>query len=317
MSIRIEVLTTEEAIEREFLESLERRHLEEKFFYWFPLSVSAWINLCNSKEYKNYSRSYQLTKRISDDVAARIESRRVTWIGLGCGDGAKEILLLKSLQHRNVEVSFRAVDFSLSLLERACRAAQEEGISAIGYKADVTRHLEEVSLNTGSTTKVYSLLGNTLGAFQKKDTFLKQIAKQMKPGDYFLVDGELYNADVTFAGYENPSNRTFAIAPLYSAGLQEDDGRLIFALEADPKREGFYRVRKHFQFERDRTLYLSGARLDYKKGDIIQMSYSYKYDYDAFMSLLSKQTRWKLAAPYLSDDKNYLATLWRAYDTVL
>ena len=48
--IHIEILLTEDQIASEFLEALENHDLPEKFFYWFPLSVRAWINLCKDGE---------------------------------------------------------------------------------------------------------------------------------------------------------------------------------------------------------------------------------------------------------------------------
>ena len=44
--IQIDILLSEDQIAQEFMDALERHDLPEKFFYWFPLSIRAWINLC-------------------------------------------------------------------------------------------------------------------------------------------------------------------------------------------------------------------------------------------------------------------------------
>ena len=40
------VLLTEDRLVQDFVAALARRELPEKYFYWFPTSVRAWLNLC-------------------------------------------------------------------------------------------------------------------------------------------------------------------------------------------------------------------------------------------------------------------------------
>ncbi len=46
--IETTVLLTEDAMARELAAALARHELPEKFFYWFPTSVRAWIDLCSA-----------------------------------------------------------------------------------------------------------------------------------------------------------------------------------------------------------------------------------------------------------------------------
>ena len=50
--IHIDILLTGDQIAQEFLDALAHHELPEKFFYWFPLSIRAWINLCGDGAYK-------------------------------------------------------------------------------------------------------------------------------------------------------------------------------------------------------------------------------------------------------------------------
>ena len=43
--IQIDILLSEDQIAQEFMDALERHDLPEKFVYWFPLLIRAWINL--------------------------------------------------------------------------------------------------------------------------------------------------------------------------------------------------------------------------------------------------------------------------------
>jgi len=315
LPVRVETLMTAEESRREFLNNLNQKRLEEKFFYWTPLSVEAWVKLCDSKEYKNYSSSYRCVRRVADDVVSLIQGQEIFWIALGCGDAAKEILFLRSLKKRHVGMSLLAVDFSRSLLEKACEMVQTEGIEVAGCLADITnaRHLGKISRQAGASTKIYSLLGNNLGAFNK-DRLLRGIAKNMKAGDYFLVDGEIYHGKSTYEGYENRANRNFVMAPLHSIGVEERDGDLTLTLEPDPQVKGFYRIRKYFRFKRGRTLDFSGTPITYEKGDTLQMPYSYKYDYNAFIRLLQNTKGLEVKASFFSDDCGYVIVLLRKED---
>src|SRR2546428_3058 len=58
--IQIASLLTEQALADEFVNSLAARRLDEKFFYWFPLSVRAWLALCSDGAYRNFVRSQSL-----------------------------------------------------------------------------------------------------------------------------------------------------------------------------------------------------------------------------------------------------------------
>ncbi len=67
--IPIQVLLTEAALADGFLESFRTRRLDEKFFYWFPLSVRAWLALCSDGAYRNFVRSRSLIARSAPDLA--------------------------------------------------------------------------------------------------------------------------------------------------------------------------------------------------------------------------------------------------------
>ena len=58
--IQIDILLREDQIAQEFMDALERHDLPEKFFYWSPLSIRAWINLCGDGAYRNYVRSHSV-----------------------------------------------------------------------------------------------------------------------------------------------------------------------------------------------------------------------------------------------------------------
>src|SRR3989449_3864401 len=62
--ISIHALLTENALADEFVSAFHARRLPEKFFYWFPLSVRAWLALCSDGAYRNFVRSEEHTSEL-------------------------------------------------------------------------------------------------------------------------------------------------------------------------------------------------------------------------------------------------------------
>ena len=156
--------------------------------------------------------------------------------------------------------------------------------------------------------RLIMMLGNTLGAFDPLK-FATKLDNIMRPQDFLILDGELFNHTDTLAGYDNPINRQFAFGPLSSVGLSEPkDGRLHIKTDVDNRQAGLYRIRKHFRASRDLKILLAGETVKILSDTNIEMSWSYKYDRDALTGLITSSGM-QLAAEYLSTDKQFLTLL--------
>ena len=282
----ITVLLTETALAYEFVASFRNRRLPEKFFYWFPLSVRAWLDLCSDGDYRNYVRSRSLIAQTANEVAALVGPGPLEVVSLGCGQGDKDRLLLDALRAAGADVRYVAVDSSQALLELACAEATTGGIAASGIKADFTHpgHLAAVAGSEGPR-RLVMVIGNTLGAADPL-AFARDLRSLLRPGDLVLVDGEIYGGAVTLAGYDNSINRRFAWAPLRAVGIGSDDGALVFEEAADPRLPGLHLVPKHFLAERDATALMGGELLTLRAGERLEMNHSYKYSPAAFDHVL-------------------------------
>src|ERR671924_306803 len=110
----------------------------------------------------------------------------------------------------------------------------------------------------------------------------------LREGDLLLVDGEIGQDRETLAGYDNPANRAFALAPLLSVGLSESDGRLVFQ-PLDDLRPGVHRLGKSFELVKGVHLTVAGLPVDLQAGECIRMNHSGKYSREGFIALLEEQ----------------------------
>ena len=308
--IQIDILLSEDQIAQEFIDALERHDLPEKFFYWFPLSIRAWINLCGDGAYRNYVRSHSVLQNHAAEIVSMLPSEPIELISLGAGQGTKDFLIMEHLQKQGKFLNYRPVDASQGLLEIACQSAKDKNFACRGLKADLNNdsHLTEMQAILDDKPRLIMILGNTLGAFDPLK-FASKLDKIMRPQDFLILDGELFNQTDTLAGYDNPINRQFAFGPLSSVGLSEpNDGRLHIQTDIDNRQAGLYRIRKHFQASRDLKILLAGETVQILSDTNIEMSWSYKYDRDALTGLITS-TGMQLAAEYLSTDKRFMTLL--------
>jgi uncharacterized SAM-dependent methyltransferase len=309
--IAIDILLTEQEMVQSFLTELEARRLPEQFFYWFPLSLQAWLDLCSDGAYRNYQRSYNLIAENTAELISPIPVSQIEVISLGAGQGDKDVLILKALAHTGHEVSYKPVDASQGLLEIACRTAVQANIPAQGIKANMTDpdHLQAIAFpRKDGQCRLFLLLGNTLGAFDPAN-YIATLHSLLAPDDYLLLDGEIFAPAQTIAGYDNPLNRQFAFAPLTSIGLTADDGDLNFEMEEDAGLPGLYRLTKHFRAKRKLAIQLAGRTISMQPEEKIAMNYSGKYSRTCFFDLLRHRGQFQIIRDFTTPDETFVMTL--------
>ncbi|MGH7537131.1 MAG: L-histidine N(alpha)-methyltransferase [Gemmatimonadales bacterium] len=295
--IPVQVLLTEDTLAEEFVSSFAARQLAEKFFYWFPLSVRAWLALCSDGAYRNFVRSRSLIAQSVNDLRRYVPSASLEVLSLGSGQGDKDLIVLQCFAEQGIRVRYVPVDASQALLERACGGALGSGIWAQGCKADIMRadHLAALAPGPDTPPRLVFLLGNTLGAFDPLAE-ARTLRALLRPEDRLLVDGEIYAGAQTVAGYDNPLNRRFAWAPLHAVGIGEADGDIVFEDVPDDRLPGLHPLRKHFRAARDVAARLGGETLSIRSGERLEMNHSYKYAAETFLRILEEaglEPRWR------------------------
>lgn len=280
----VEVLLREQAITAEFQAAFARRFLDEKFFYWLPASVNAWVDLMSAPEYRNASRALRLLEQTATRLV-EIWPHADTLCGVGCGEGSKDRILLQAFAAAEKPLAYVASDFSQALLELALDAAAPSARDLLGVKLDITRDQHLSALAGRGQACIFATLGNTLGAFDPL-RFPARLRAVMRPGDRVLFDGEVFDHETTLAGYDNPSNRKFAFSPMAGLGLTEEDGALKFELRAG--NDGLHEVAKYFVAGRDLKVKIGSASIHLSAQEKVLMSSSIKYDEQTFFDLIER-----------------------------
>src|SRR5207245_11309489 len=103
--IAIHSLLTENELADEFVAAFHARRFAEKFFYWFPLSVRAWLALCSDGAYRNYVRSRSLIAQSADQLAGFVRPGCLEGGSLGAGQGHKGRPIVNALRRPRVRVA--------------------------------------------------------------------------------------------------------------------------------------------------------------------------------------------------------------------
>ncbi len=306
--ITTKALLTEAELAEGFLAAFAARSLPEKFFYWFPLSVRAWLDLCSDGEYRNYVRSRSLIARSAAELSEVLGAGQRDVFSIGSGQGDKDLILAGAMAANSTKIRYIPVDTSQALLEMACGRALGSDIESWAIKADFTvaAHLAALTPTSDEPPRLVMLVGNTLGCTDPL-RFAADLAGLLRSEDLLLVDGELFS-EGAIAGYDNPINRRFAWAPLHSVGIGDEDGDIAFVGEQDSRIDGLHLISKHFAPRRRVEVALSGESFALAEGEQLEMSHSYKYSMSAFGSVLA-QAGLKIEWQATSDDERFVMAL--------
>ncbi len=304
--MNIEVFLTEAEIAQEFGESLEARDVPEKFFYWFPRSVRAWLDISQNSAAAGFRQCWENVSDRAQNLAAAADST-VSVISFGSGDGVKDRMLIKALERAGRNVKYFPVDASQTLLELACSAAEDAEIETMGIKADISSPMHLVlASDAAESPKTFLMAGNTLGGFDPLDQ-VRHLAECMHSSDRLIIDGEIFH-DAVLARSEEPAIRRFALAPLATVGVAEDDGELRFEHKRDDRHSGLHLVTRFFRAERDLTLGLPGEPT-LPRGERVFLNFRYAYTPEAFRWLLTKHAGLKILEEIVSADGHSILTV--------
>jgi len=283
-----------ERVQSDLLASLRRRAINPKFHYDSLKQTLKWLAL---HEVHSPARTDRNVLTIYDRAfmatAARLRAKRLHLIGLGCGGGQKDARLLQLLKQAKKNVSYTPSDVSVTMTLVARKAARpfvsEENCFPLVCDLATARDLPAVlAKRHPAIITFFGMIPN----FEPGD-ILPKLAGLVGKKDYLVFSANLapgpdYTAGlrVILPQYDNRLTRDWLMTLLIDLGIELDDGRLDFGIEAGAL--GLKRVTATFHFLRTRSITVHGRQFKFRRGESIRLFFSYRYTPDRVARQLAR-----------------------------
>jgi hypothetical protein len=253
-----------EKVRRDLLASLRTRHVNHKFHYDSVKQTQKWLALHQAcSPARNDADCAAIYDRAFAAAAARVKSKAVHVIGLGCGGGQKDTRLLKLLKKTGRNIFYTPCDVSTAMVLTARRTAlavvPEENcfpfVCDLGWSAE---HPLGEKRDALSTRRGGARRSNLMDDLHKPlvtrhpslvtffgmipnfepQIILPRLAALVRPMDFLLFSANLAPGNNYAAGvkkvlpqYDNPLTRDWLMTFLLDLGVERTDGKLQFNIE--------------------------------------------------------------------------------------
>jgi len=296
-----------ESVRHDLIASLRTRRVNHKFHYDSVKQTQKWLALHQAySPTRNDADCAAIYDRGFAAAAARVKSKAVHVIGLGCGGGQKDTRLLKLLPGRGKEVFYTPCDVSTAMVLVARRTALavvlEKNCFPLVCDLATADDLEKMvgSARCADRTPrrgvpIISRLVTFFGMIPnfEPEQILPKLTSLVRPKDFLLFSANLAPGTDYVAGmkkilsqYDNALTRDWLMMFLLDLGVERRDGKLRFAVEAG--RFGLKRVVARFYFRRPCRIEIESETFNFKGGDSIQLFFSYRYTPERVRKILSR-----------------------------
>jgi uncharacterized SAM-dependent methyltransferase len=293
-SITIHESQFPENVRRDLLASFRTRRVNHKFHYDSVKQAQKWLAL-----HKIYSPSRNdadcraIYEKSFAAAAEKINAKQVHVIGLGCGGGQKDTRLLELLKSRGREIFYTPGDVSAAMVLVARKTAlpvlPEQNCFPFVCDLATADDLRKVLVTRHpSLVTFFGMIPN----FEPQE-ILPKLASLVRPKDLLLFSANLAPGANYAAGvekilpqYDNSLMRDWLMTFLFDLGVGKTDGELRFAIE-----DGGFDLRRvvaRFCFSRTWQIEVDGENFKFRRGDSIQLFFSYRYTPEKVCKILAK-----------------------------
>jgi len=276
-----------ESVRRDLLESLRTRRVNHKFHYDSVKQTNKWLALHQAySPSRNDDDCAATYDRAFGEAAKRIKARQIHVIGLGCGGGQKDTRLLKLLKSKGRTLHYTPSDVSIAMTLVAGQAARavvsEKNCFPLVCDLATTRDLSSALRATAPTRspRLLTFFG-MIPNFEPQD-ILPKLAGLIRRQDTLLFSANLAPGTDYAAGikrilpqYDNELTHEWLLTFLLDFGVGRGDGDLRFTAEEGVK--PLRRVVARFQFRRGCRISVGRESFIFRRGDRIQLFFSYRY----------------------------------------
>jgi L-histidine Nalpha-methyltransferase len=295
-SISIHASQFPEKVRRDLLASLRSRHVNHKFHYDSVKQTQKWLALHQTySPTRNDENCRAIYGNAFAAAAAKIKTKSVHVLGLGCGGGQKDTRLLKLLKARGKKIFYTPCDVSTAMVlvarqtalavlpEKNCfpfvcdLASANDLFEMVGSARGADRTPRRGVPTTARLITFFGMIPNF-----EPQMILPKLASLVRPKDFLLFSANLAPGKNYAAGvkkvlpqYDNPPTREWLLTFLLDLGVERADGRLNFEIENSVA--GLNRIVARFHFTRARRIQLESEKFEFHHGESLRLFFSYRY----------------------------------------
>lgn len=273
--------------------SLAPKTLPPKLFY-DQQGSALFEKITNLPEYYPTRTEAAILSTYADDICARI-GKHASISELGAGSATKTRILLQALLRCQPTVNFYPLDVSHTALQLAKKElnAQFKAVNVHPYVGDFT---DLSFLAATATPRLVLYIGSSIGNLEESEAIalLQSVAKQLRPGDHFLLGVDLVKApEVLVAAYDDAAGVTAAFNKNVLARINRElGGRFDLDKFAHVAvwNESKSRIEMHLESLCPQEVHIEALdrRFSFAAGERIHTENSYKYTQVHLENLLIK-----------------------------
>lgn len=167
------------------------KHLSSKWFY-DARGSELFKKICEQPEYYLTACEREIFETHGRLIMQMVTAQPVDIIELGCGDGHKTSILLRSIE-KTTSTEYIPIDISPSALEE-CVSNVRRDVPHVPVKPIAGDFYEALNtIRERNRTSMLMFLGSNIGNMEWKEAinFFKTCNAKMRPGDFFLIGFDL------------------------------------------------------------------------------------------------------------------------------
>lgn len=262
---------------------------DSKLWYLTPEQAQAFLDLetKDPKQMMFAKKEMDLLKDNFKQISTDIHSKNINIIDLGCGNGEKALFFIKNFKDKS-KIRYCPIDTSNFMVDKALKTLSKvKSLEVLNFKHNIIDflNLDEVtsSIRKGNfKTNMLLLLG---GSLENSDVheLLHDIRSAMKDDDCLLIGNKLThpNPEKMVAYYNsNKHIDNMLIKTIEKIGLSKEDVSYGARYRGN-------RVEMYYILKKDKIISHAGKKVDFRVGDKIITTISYKYTKDSFLETLN------------------------------
>lgn len=269
------------------------KQLQSKYFY-DKTGDTLFQKIMDAEEYYVTRCEAEIFQTHGHAIAAALktDNQGLNLIELGAGDASKTIYLLRELRRLECDFHYVPIDISSSIIQYLEHELPTTipGLTVNGLNGEYLEMLLKASKISARRNAVL-FLGSNIGNMNTVEAleFLRKIRLCLNKGDKLLIGFDLKkDPAVVLNAYNDASGftRAFNLNLLSRINRELDGGFDINQFSHFPTYDPISGECKSFLVSKqDQEVYISGEVFSFKKGEVIYMELSQKYDFKQIQEL--------------------------------